>query len=312
MNQQNLPMEFKQFLIADDGYLLVELDKAQAEWIVVAYYSGDARMIEVIEKDLDPHTRTGHFITDVSMELIEEENEIIGHETNPDIIEEMRQDQIHEIIDLRGRGLFIPRTMSIRQCGKKSNHGLNYGMGYKRFAFEYDVSESESKTITNRYHQAYPGIKGSYHSGIQYLLSKNNRIIENCFGRKRQFLKAWNFQLFNQAYDYIAQSTVADLVNRSLTKIYHDPDLFMDKIEFLAQVHDSILFQYPIKDLQDFARAVFRCRDHLNPTMHYSGRDFTIKTDMKIGLNWRDMKGIEIGSSIDRLAKRISTIHRGL
>jgi len=57
-NQQAMPQEFKKFLVPDDDYFFLEFDKRQAEWVVVAYVSGDARMLHVIETKRDPHTYT--------------------------------------------------------------------------------------------------------------------------------------------------------------------------------------------------------------------------------------------------------------
>ena len=55
MNFQNLPQEFKKFLVADDGYVLIEVDKKQAEWVVVAYFGNDANMIKAIKEGVDVH-----------------------------------------------------------------------------------------------------------------------------------------------------------------------------------------------------------------------------------------------------------------
>ena len=57
-NFQNLPQDFKKFLVADEGYVFMEVDKRQAEWVVVAYASGDANMISAVEKGIDVHTHT--------------------------------------------------------------------------------------------------------------------------------------------------------------------------------------------------------------------------------------------------------------
>ena len=66
--------------------LLIEIDKSQAEWVVVAYRSGDANMIKVIEEGLDPHIHTAYLMTTLPKELIEEEGELIGHGTDQEYI----------------------------------------------------------------------------------------------------------------------------------------------------------------------------------------------------------------------------------
>lgn len=306
MNNQNLPMEFKQFLVADPGYVLVELDKAQAEWIITAYASGDEYMIEAIEKGYDPHTRTGQLITGAEYDIIVSENKVVGHETNPDRIQELRQEFFPQLL---ASGLFVPRTMAIRQAGKKSNHGLNYGMGYKRFALENELEEREAKRMVEGYHQAYPGIRSRYYSGIQDQLGRD-RTITNCFGRKRRFLGRWGPELFNQAYDFIPQSTVADLINIGMVDIYESNDPALKDVQLLAQVHDSILVQIPQKDTDLLSNALFTMGEvYLNPEMTYRGRTFKIKTDYKIGYNWRDMVEISSIPTVDKINAGIEKLN---
>ena len=55
--------------------VLIELDKAGAEWVVVAYLAGDARMIEICESGRSPHPITGSYITGIPVELIEKKLE---------------------------------------------------------------------------------------------------------------------------------------------------------------------------------------------------------------------------------------------
>ena len=110
-NFQNLPQDFKKFLVADEGYVFVEVDKRQAEWVVVAYATGDANMIAAVEKGIDVHTHTASLMFHVDPALIKQESKIVGHNTDADYIRELRQQQLSEFYDARW-----PRTMSLRQC----------------------------------------------------------------------------------------------------------------------------------------------------------------------------------------------------
>lgn len=294
-NMQNLPYTFKKFLIADPGCLLVELDKARAEWVVVAFLSGDANMIKVCMEGLDPHTYTGHLMTGVPMELIVVENDLIGHLSDPREIEAIRESKLtKESRDLLDAARFVPRSMSIRQCGKKANHGLNYDEGYKTFALMNEMGEGESKIIVRDYKTVvYPGVK-RWHQFTQEQLSRE-RVLYNCFGRKQRFLDGWSEQLFKAAYSFIPQSTVSDLLNWGIIKTYEDQHPCMKGVEILAQVHDSILLQIPVGDWRKMADAVHRVKQHLDPDMEYHGRKFHIDTDMKIGLSWGAMEEVKFG-----------------
>jgi hypothetical protein len=258
--------------------LLVELDKAGAEWVIVAYCANDGAMIQVIEAGISPHTATGVLISYSNKEFVDIESKAVGNATDPTRITELREGLILK------KDWWWPRSMSIRQAAKKSNHGLNYDMKYKRFALENEVQENEARELVEKYHSAYPGIR-QWHNSIQEQLRKN-RMLENCFGRKRRFLDGWGPQLFDAAYSFIPQSTVFDITRVGMVKWQSDSDLC--NTELLAQTHDSLTFQFnDIANGSDLAPIAIKLGlDYMNPTLCYNQREFQIGTTMKIGTNW--------------------------
>ena len=292
MNFQNLPQEFKKFLVADPGYAMMEFDKRQAEWVVVAYASGDAGMISAIERGVDVHAHTASLMYGVPIELVKYENSLIGHTSDAELIASIRAEDARLVGELGGKFYQLPRTMSLRQCGKKSNHGLNYDERFRNFALINEIEEREAKKIIEMYHSIYPGVR-LWYQHIQRQLSKD-RTLTNCFGRKVKFLDQFNDDLFKSAYSMIPQSTVVDAVNMAMVKIYNDEYLTKTlNIDILAQVHDSILIQVPIKHLTDkstFDTIIERINRYTSPTMSYNGRDFVIATDAKCGMNWGEAR----------------------
>lgn len=264
--------------------IFFEIDKRQAEWVITAYYAQEARMIDVCETNRDPHTATGSLISGMPEDLVKTEHKAVGHLSDPSEIALVRR----EIPELGRGNFFLTRNMSVRQAGKKSNHGLNYGMGPGRFAKENEVDFSDAKRCYETYHRAYPGLKSNMYAGIQRQL-RENRTLTNCFGRKRRFLDAWGEDLFKAAYSFVPQSTNVGMVNRAIRQVYKDDRPFMTKAELMAQVHDSILYQYPIlenNDWTDMAAAIQQIEWYLRPTIQYWGREFQVKSDLKIGLHW--------------------------
>lgn len=285
MNFQNLPQEFKKFLVADDGYVLVEIDKRQAEWVVVAYASGDVNMIRAVEDGVDVHIHTASLMFNLPKEVIEYEAKIIGHETNPERVKNARtNDEVLQKVYSEN----WPRNMSLRQCGKKSNHGLNYDEGFVNFSLLNELEQREGKRIVNLYHEIYPGIR-KYYATVQRLLQKD-RTLTNCFGRKVYFMGEWGHDLWKSAYSMLPQSTVVDSLNQGMIKIYHDAQITrVYNVDILAQVHDSILMQVPIQvvsDSRSFNNLLQKVFAYVSPTCEYSGRKFQIATDAKIGSNW--------------------------
>ena len=282
--------------------LLVELDKAGCEWVIVAYCANYGAMIQVVESSISPHVATGVLISYSNKEFVSLENMLVGLNTDPIKISDLRADlEIHE-------DWWLPRSMSIRQAAKKSNHGLNYDMKYKRFALENEIGETEANDLVERYHQAYPGIR-QWHKSIQEQLQKN-RMLTNCFGRQRRFLDGWGPQLFDAAYSFIPQSTTFDITRVGM--IGWQNDTTMDKIELLAQTHDSLTFQFNnIKTGKDLApHAVKLGLDYMNPTLTYNQRDFQIGTTMKIGKNWggEGMHECLLSEDVDETAKAVDEV----
>lgn len=325
MNMQNLPFEFKKFLVADSGYMMWEIDKAKAEWVVVAYLSGDPNMIKVIEEGLDPHIHTAHLMTNIEKEILELDEELIGHETNAQTIGAIRNEMRRKssVIDLAFENAeFIPRNMSIRQCGKKSNHGLNYDEGFRTFALQNEILEADAKKIINLYkYKAYPGIP-LWHKATQKKLVEDRTLI-NCFGRKYKFLGQWNEDLFKAAYAFIPQSTVADLVNQGIVSTYADRLPYMNLLEMLGQVHDSIVGQNQIEGhpnqkgystyyaTLDMAKGMKRTAHYMNNSMEYRGREFYIDSDLKVGAGWGELKTVDLSASDEKLAVQLLGVYNG-
>ena len=248
--------------------------------VVVAYLSGDANMISVVESGQDSHIHTASLMFRCNKEDIAKEAKLIGNLSDADTIAELRSES--------GILTTLPRTMSMRQCGKKSNHGLNYDEGPNTFALINEMEQNEAKAIVELYHHIYPGIRLWYESTKRQL--QKDRSLVNCFGRKVRFMDAWGPDLWKAAYSMIPQSTVVDSLNQGMVKIYNDEWITQElNVDLLAQVHDSILMQVPITVAQDpilFAELQVKVYDYVSPQLAYNNRKFKIATDSKLGLNW--------------------------
>ena len=298
MNHQNLPLSFRSYLIPDDDRIFIEWDKVQAEWVVVAFVSGDANMIRVVERRLDAHAVSGSMITGLPDEYIKLEDKYVGHSRDPIDIEKARveldkwclankPEWTREALSIVYPDAFWPRGYSIRQCGKHSNHGFNYDMQAPRFALEYETDLDLSKKIYDGYHKGYPGLKHWY-KRTQAQLDKD-RTLENCYGDKRRFLGEWSDDLFKEAYDWNPQSTVSRNNKNGMTRLYNDRTPWMRPFELLLEGHDSNLGQAPFSNLRDLSKVIFTGIEHMHDVLEWEGRQFSIRTDCKIGFDWKNM-----------------------
>lgn len=257
-NFQNIPPDVREFLEADEGYILVECDKVQAEWIGVAYISGDANMIEVVEKKLDAHKRTASLMYDVAYN-------------------EVSKDQ--------------------RSRGKTCNHSLNYDMGFKSYAIYYGIQETEAKNLVRLYHAAYPGIR-LWHERVRQQLSTNRTLTNCFGRVRRfmdrwgddLFKAAYAFnpqssivEIVNDAIIDIYYDTSETMKPLQMIGQIHD--------SILSQVP----MKTP-EDVDSFINILQRMTKYLDRTaIGYGGREFIVPTEVKLGYDWKNLTGIMKG-----------------
>lgn len=285
---------------------ILQFDKKQAEWVVCAYYSGDANMIDVIESGRDPHVATGSMISGVPEKMVITEDKFCAHITDPITLEHIRRKTMPDLLD---GDYFIPRIFTIRQMGKKTNHALNFDMTANMFALVNEVPIAEAKQYVDIYHKIYPGIRNGMHAYIKKQL-QGSRILTNCFGRKIRFLDAWGDDLFKEAYSAIPQSTVADAVYMAMAKIWKDTRL-CGKFTIIANEYDSIVGQYPTDDWNKMAAVCIKIGlNYISPPMEYFGRKFNIETELKIGPNFADVEEVTLDRDTNKMAKRLRQAYK--
>lgn len=205
---------------------------------------------------------------------------------------------------------FLVRYQDKISVTGNSNHSFNYGLSPQGFAIQYDMELKYAKQCHALYHNAYPGLS-LWHQHIRNKLGKD-RTLENLFGRKRRFLNRWNDDLFKAAYSYIPQSTVGQLLNWGIVETYYQQDLeefsFLRKWDLLNQVHDSMVFQYPLDDLEGLARTIKQIQKNLDPKLYCNGRQFVIKTDCKIGLNCKDLYSVDLYAEENNLISQLKSV----
>ncbi len=210
-NLQNQPKEMKAFMYVDDGYVGFNVDLAGAENRNVAYCGPVPIMKDAFDRGLDVHSLTASLIFGIPYEQVSREP------GSSDI----------------GSG-----TRSQRDWGKMMNHSSNYGIGPVELANKLEVTLQEARSLLNSYHSTYPEVRSGYQAQIIQML-RNGRKVTNPFGRSRLFLDRWGEDLFQDAFAFFSQSTVADIINRRGLALLSE----VPEVEMLNQVHDSLVFQ---------------------------------------------------------------------
>jgi DNA polymerase I-like protein with 3'-5' exonuclease and polymerase domains len=277
--------------------VLLNFDLAGAEFVVVAYLCRDENMLDIVQRKKSPHVVTANRMFGVPEELILEEEKINGKISDPEVIAANR----------RTLGLShpaLPRTMSIRQGAKRNVHSGNYKIGPREFAIHNEIEEREAKTQINLYRRAYPKLPLWWNDTDNTI--RKTRVLTNCFGRKCYFMGQIGEDTFKQAYAFVPQSTVADDCTQAMVKTFEDPRPYM-QAPLLAQVHDSLLYDYAPTNFLDMAAFAIQVgRDYMRPVLSYHGADFQLDTDLKVGFDWAHMLEIKLTDDVDALATKLS------
>lgn len=194
-------------------------------------------------------------------------------------------------------------TKQERSVAKSCVHALNYGMGFGRFAELTGMPPTEARDIRNRYFAAFPRLQ-VWHSEIKLKLARDRELVTP-LGRKRQFAAGWNEDLWKEAWAYLPQSTVGDLLNIGFLEFWRwlkalhaiqAPHLYPSTNEevydcqIMLQIHDSLVVQCPEQHVATIASKLKSC---LEKPIVVNGHRITIPTDCSVGENWLDLKEVQ-------------------
>lgn len=260
---QNIPrgQTVKATLCADDGFYLGESDLEQAESRDTAYITGDRNLIAAVSSGRDFHAVNASSFFGIPYEAIYD--------------------------DATGKTL----DKKLRDLAKRVNHGASYNMGWSVLIDtmgEDKIQEAQkllklparwtlrevAEHLLNVFTLTYPDVRIGYQDWIRRTVSLTHKLTgatgwtRYCFSDPTKSKTALN--------GYVAhnpQSLNAMTLNVAYLKVFYEIALPNPKdFKLMAQIHDSIFFQYRI-GREDLAQKV--------------------KSLMEIPVNITDVKGIK-------------------
>ncbi len=280
-NVQKIPRGpiVKQTLRADPGFYLAEVDLEQAESRDTAYISGEEALIEAVEFSPDFHCANASAFFGVPFE------------------------QLYDI------STHTKLNVALRDIAKRVNHGANYNMG--AFVLVETMGEEnivKAKKLLGlnkflsyvqvadyllvRFHATYPGIKDTFYEGVideimttgllaHHTLPETG-LTRRCFGDPTKS----KMQL-NSYVSHPPQSLNAQTLNKAWMKVFTEIAInpkYAANFKLIAQIHDSILFQYRIGH-EYLCGKVKDCMEVPVTIEGYDGkiRTFTVPAGIKAG-----------------------------
>jgi DNA polymerase family A len=224
-NPQNIAERHRNIFVSDPGYDIAYADLERAESCVVAHVSGDEAYIEAHKGDT--HT----FVARLLWPELDW--------TGDPVVDKKVAKASPPWDDAPGH--------DYRFQAKRIQHGSNYGLSPGGISSIAHIPLREAKKAWYRYFDSFPFIKAWQESVARSVAEQ--RPLENPLGRRcALFGRPWDGHTVRQGLAFIPQSTVADILNLSLWRVWHDLD--PHTVQLLAQVHDAILFQFPCGNME--------------------------------------------------------------
>lgn len=278
----------RKLVIADPGKVLIQVDQAGADAVIVAYACvRNGRYRSLFENKIKPHIY-------VAMQIFKEHwATLLGAQSSdfsslsiPSLSSYKYWKELVTLI----------KTDEIKYyVGKKSGHSFNYDQGPVTFQTTV-LKETEGKVVLQlkdckTYREMYkyelfPEIP-EWHGKVQETI-KSSRKLANLFGFERRFHQPIGDELFRQCYAFNPQSTVGTITNIAITelqeKIESVDELFCKgELDLLQNGHDSILSQAKEEFAIEVAKVI---STNLQKKFTVNNVTFQMGTECAIGYNW--------------------------
>lgn len=187
-NIQNIPERVRHVYIADPGTLMLEVDAAKIEWILLMLYARATRADRAYrEPGFDVHTMNAQLIT--------------------------------KALGLEWARLNEEERKEWRWQAKRFTHAVDYGMLESKMSRVYRIPIGDARRIREAYLRGWPEV-------LQYQKDTESQALldlklRNCFGRVRRFLdvtarmvggrKELHLGELNEALAFLPASTNADI-----------------------------------------------------------------------------------------------------
>lgn len=254
-NLQNIPIrtelgrKIRRGFIPEEGRLFLSADYSQIDLRVLAHVSADPVLTDAFRKGEDIHNATACEIFGISAEKI---------------------------------------TPELRRIAKTINFGIVYGMSAYGLSQQLNISQEEAEKYIESYFLKYSGVKSWIEKILKearekgYVSTLLNRIrylpeINSKNGQIRSFAE-------RTAINTPIQGTAADIIKVAMIRISEELRAKSLKSKMLVQVHDELLFETPLEEIEELKRVVKECMENAVKL------DIPIVADIKVGANWRDLE----------------------
>ena len=252
-NLQNIPIRTERgryirraFVAADENHLLLAADYSQIELRIIASLSHDEHLLAAFAEGLDIHAATAARIY---------------HKP----IEEVTSDE--------------------RRNAKSVNFGIVYGISAFGLSQQLDIPRREASALIDEYFAQYPAILRFIESSKEF--ARAHGYARTLMGRRRYLpdiasrnASARSFAERN-AVNMPIQGTSADMIKLAMIRIHGELKERHLGSKMLIQVHDELLFDVPINEVDTMKPLVEQCMREALPL-----EGVEVQVGIGVGHNW--------------------------
>lgn len=296
-NDQNWSKKIRHVVVADSNKILIQIDQAGAEALIVAYLAGHGALRTLFDLGIKPHVFVAlHLVPEYWAKCLMANN--IDNYLNSSIDNLRNIERWKELENLIKASDDSPDPRKrYYYIGKQCCHAFNYDEQPGMFQLQTFVKSEGTLRLTlnecekfyNLYHSLMPEIRSVFHVNIQNELKVNKRVLRNLFGFPRSFNGFWGNDLFKKAYAFKPQSTVGCITHIAATEIQEEIEKrnpIYKSVDILQNGHDSLLFQAP-DDKELLKELIPKLQSHFNrKLLSPKGEVFFMKSGASVGHNW--------------------------
>jgi DNA polymerase-1 len=228
-NLQNIPIrrelgrDIRRGFVPRKGWKLMAADYSQIELRLLAHLSRDPAFVDAFNRGGDIHRETAAIIFGVPVESVTKE--------------------------MRGRA-------------KTINFATIYGQGAHALSRQLKIPNAEARMFIETYFERFRGVKEYLDSRVDF--ARDHGYVETIFKRRRYVPelaeRSFNIRAFGErvAQNAPIQGSAADLIKIAMIRIH---DALRDRklnTKMLLQVHDELVFEVPVPELEDVTALVRR------------------------------------------------------
>lgn len=252
-NLQNIPIRTelgrkirKAFVPRNDDFILLSADYSQIELRIIASLSKDENICHAFNEGLDIHASTASKIFHIALD-------------------EVTKDQ--------------------RRYAKSVNFGIIYGISAFGLSEQLSISRKEAQELIDQYFIQYPKIKDFIEESIKTAQEKG--YAQTLMKRRRYLydINSRNAGLRNfagrNAVNMPIQGTSADMIKKAMIDIYEEFNKQGLKSKLILQVHDELVFDVFIPELEKVREIVEKKMKEALPL-----ENVPVEVESNTGKNW--------------------------